>query len=87
MAQPEMEKATLKKPGFSLIIWRRGLKSRQIGMLDRIGNTALVLIVIVIIMVRTDIEEAITFQMYILMNFEIKGISFSCLRILDYLYF
>ena len=68
MAQPEMEKATLKKPGF-----------RQIGMLDRIGNTALVLIVIVIIMVRTDIEEAITFQMYILMNFEIKAYRFHVL--------
>ena len=78
MAQPEMEKATLKKQGF-LNHLEEGLKSRQIGMLDRIGNTALVLIVIVIIMVRTDIEEAITFQMYILMNFEIKAYRFHVL--------
>ena len=53
-------------------------------MLDRIGNTALVLIVIVIIMVRTDIEEAINVYFD---EFRNKGISFSCLRILDYLYF
>ena len=72
-------KSHFEETGILLNHLEEGLKSRQIGMLDRIGNTALVLIVIVIIMVRTDIEEAITFQMYILMNFEIKAYRFHVL--------
>ena len=61
--------------------FEEGAQCRHIGTFGDVGDKALVLVVVVIIMVGTDIEETVTFEMNDLVYLKIKTYRFHCRRI------
>ena len=66
MPVPESEKATLK---LDHIV--ESVQCRHIAALGNVGDATLVLVVIIIVMIGTDIEETVALQMNNLMYLEI----------------
>ena len=68
---PEREKAHFEIVAILVRHFDERLEGRDVGMLCCLGDGTLVFVVIVVVVVCADVEEAIAFEVDILVNLEV----------------